>query len=126
VAISYLWQQLNLDLHAKHPILTKFGICGQFFFYRSPVYEIYENPSSRSRADIFGGQKDGSTDVTNIMGAFRDFENSCDKRFLPFHVVRTVAITARYVKQFRIITTRIIPLDRSTTFCRQMLYCACW
>jgi len=75
VAISCRGQQLNLDLHAKRTVLSKYGISGQIFI-EVPCIKFHENPSSRSRADIFGGQKDGWTDITNIVGAFRDFARS--------------------------------------------------
>ena len=48
---------------------------GQIFL-EVPYIKFHQNPSSRSRADIFVGQKGGWTDITNIMGAFRDFAHS--------------------------------------------------
>jgi len=43
-----------------------------------PSIKFHGNPSSRSRADTCG-QTDGRTDMTNVMGIFRDYSNTPNK-----------------------------------------------
>jgi hypothetical protein len=56
------------------PILTEFGFFGRYS-RKSYNIKFEASPSSGSRADV-GGEIDGRTDMTKLIGAFRDYDDA--------------------------------------------------
>jgi hypothetical protein len=66
---------MYLVLHVKCPKLTKFGFSGHILMKVFRI-ELHKNPSIGSRVCSCGRthrQKDGQTDLTKVIGAFRNF-----------------------------------------------------
>ena len=80
-----------LGLHVKSPNVTKFGVSWHGLF-NIPQYEISRKSSSGSCADTCG-ETDGRTDITKLIGAFRNRAEAPKNKHLNYYPLYFVRLT---------------------------------